>query len=692
MRFPVLLAVVLALTRALSGAVPADGLVGQWSFTENFAAAKSGAGLPLVLSQASVQREPGGAVSLVCDGFDGGGVVDERSPLRFGTGCTLAIWVWPTRERGSEPVFGRPNPNPAWTTPVTGLQLAEGCPVFGLFSPQRKLLLEGPPLPLRAWSLVVATADGARVALWVNGRQVAEAAQTLPIPPASGQPWYLGRSALQHFRGRLGEAWVWARALPADEVAAVHAASAPGYAGRAPRVAAASGASDQFVPVESPGSRTDAGTWRFRPTRTLAGLRGFTAGDAPAVDRWGGRTDRPARNATGFFRAERVDGRWWLVTPEGHLYWNVAINSVRPPRSVPAAQTGEFAARVTRELRELGFNGLGNGSLPALQAVDSALPWSIRLNFMASFAQHHRQTYPTSGHTGFTEQCFPVFHPDFPAWARRQAEALKATLGDASAVGIFTDNELQCPSDLLDRHLKLPETDPYLGHGRRAALAWLEAEKLSADPSRLTLRDRYRFIAHVFGTYARIVHDAIREVDTRHLILGPRFNVHRGQFDNPWFWKAVGPWIDVVAVNYYVLWGPQSADLREWSEAMQRPILLTEWYSKAQDAPKLSNAKGAGWLVRTQLDRARYYQHFVLAAYETPELVGFHYFKYLDDDADSVALDSAGGANKGICHADGTPWIELQDAARAVNRQVYPLLDFFDVRRRDASMPKERAP
>jgi hypothetical protein len=116
--------------------------------------------------------------------------------------------------------------------------------------------------------------------------------------------------------------------------------------------------------------------------------------------------------------------------------------------------------------------------------------------------------------------------------------------------------------------------------------------------------------------------------------------------------------------------------------------MLTEWYAKALDAPGLANTNGAGWLVRTQADRAKYYQHFVLAACETPALVGFHYFKYLDDDSTSVALDSAGGANKGIYQANGSPWVELQDAARAVNQQVYPLLDFFAQRQRQTSQSR----
>lgn len=666
-------------------AIPAQGLAGHWRFDsiqENRAPDLSPAGNTLVLDRPAFHPEIGAAKSLACDGFEVGGRLDEHQPLVFKEGLTLAVWVWPIRNRGYEPLLGRPNPTPAWTTPTTGLFLTDTRPSFGLFGNSKKLLLEGPALPLRTWSLLVVTADGHTVTLSINGRKVAEAGQSLPFPAPANLPWFLGRATTQYFRGRLGEAIVWNRALTPTEVTAVHAETAPRYASGEGSAGVARSEGDRTVDVESPGSRPGTGTWIARPTRTLNGLNGFVAPAPIPTDRWGGRTDQPSRRATGYFRTELVEGRWWFVTPDGHLYWNVGVNAVRPARGASPATVKAFAATAARELRALGFNGLGNGSSTTLPAAPDALPWSIRLNFISSFAQQHKQTYPTSGHTGYTEQCFPVFHPDFPAWARRHAESLTATVTDASVLGIFTDNELQCPVDLLDRHLRLPAADPYLRHGRLAAQAWLASEGLPNDPARLTLKDRYRFIAHVFATYARIVHDAVRAVDRNHLIFGPRYNNHRGQFDNPWFWPAVGPWIDVVAVNYYALWGPQREEIQEWSAATQRPIILTEWYSKAADAPGLANTNGAGWLVRTQADRAKYYQHFVLAACETPTLVGFHYFKYMDDDSDSVALDSAGGANKGIYRADGSPWTELQEAARAVNQQVYPLIDFFAQRQR----------
>ena len=581
------------------------GRLAAWRFdatATDFATNAVAEGPRLRLQHATFHAEAGRARSLACDGFTVAGEAEALPAGAFSRGLTLAVWVWPGGGPKSQPLVGRPNANPQWTTPVTGLAFDDGRPFFGLFGPQKKAVVTGPELPARAWSFVVATADGSRLRLWIDGRPATEAPQTIPVPTANLTPWFVGRSLVNFFRGRIGEVHLWSRALDAPEIEHLHRETAVRYP---PDRAAAATAkwADRTVLVESPGSRP-TGTWLARPTRTLAGLEGYKPTPPPAVDRWGGRTDRPALRATGFFRAERVGDRWWLVTPEGHRYWNVAINSVRAPSSVGTSAQAAWAAPATRELRALGFNGLGNGGMKALREVADPLPNVIRLNFAAAFAAGHKQTYPTSGHTGFTAECVPVFHPDFPAFARRHAQALATDTDDPNIVGIFTDNELQCPSNLLDRHLALDAADPYLQHGRAAALAWLKARGVPADPARFTLKDRYEFIAHVFATYSRIVHEAIRAVDRRHLILGSRFHVHRGQFDNPWFWPAVAPWIDVVSVNYYAHWGPQREQIQEWSDAMQRPLMLTEWYSKAQDAPGLANVLGAGWLVRTQEDRA----------------------------------------------------------------------------------------
>jgi len=44
-----------------------------------------------------------------------------------------------------------------------------------------------------------------------------------------------------------------------------------------------------------------------------------------AWDRFGGWAKGPQRPATGYFRVEQFDGRWWLVDPEGRLFWSHGV-------------------------------------------------------------------------------------------------------------------------------------------------------------------------------------------------------------------------------------------------------------------------------------------------------------------------------------------------------------------------------
>ncbi len=47
-------------------------------------------------------------------------------------------------------------------------------------------------------------------------------------------------------------------------------------------------------------------------------------------DRFGGWQGGPRQEATGFFRTKRLDGKWWLVDPDGALFISLGIDVVTP--------------------------------------------------------------------------------------------------------------------------------------------------------------------------------------------------------------------------------------------------------------------------------------------------------------------------------------------------------------------------
>lgn len=50
--------------------------------------------------------------------------------------------------------------------------------------------------------------------------------------------------------------------------------------------------------------------------------------ERPSHDKYGGLLNGPAFEAKGFFRTEKRDERWYLVTPEGHPFYSLGVNAV----------------------------------------------------------------------------------------------------------------------------------------------------------------------------------------------------------------------------------------------------------------------------------------------------------------------------------------------------------------------------
>lgn len=664
-------------------------LAGCWSFNDcdgRTVKDRSPLGNDGAIEFGELRREKTGA-SLEFDGLGGHILIREQKPFNFTNALTASLWVNAAELRNNTVLFGIQHENPGWTTPMFGMYSAEGRVVFGMWlnGGKGKTLVEAPKsLPLKTWTHLAGTYDGKTARLYINGALAAEKPAQGPVT-RNGQPLLIGQGlgAKPSLKGRIGELRLYRRALSDTEVHDLFNQTQTAYDLTAPTEKKFN---DGTVSVETHANSPDSSKpWLKHPTRLLDKLDGYHPSSGQVkLDRFGGCMDRPREQATGFFYIKKIDGRHWLIDPEGYRFYHVAMNTAKEPRNLPAnyGSPEKWAEALTAQLREAGFDGLGNGNSILLTQVKTPLVWVLRKDFMFAFAREKKLVSPAAGTQGFPDRCMPVFHPDFEPFCERFAKDLAATANDPNLLGIMTDNEIQCPVDLLDRYLKLDPANPTQKPGRDAATAWLTARKGSVDLKAINQHDRYEFIAYAFERYYQIVSRVIRANDPHHLYLGSRINYHQGEFDNPWFWKMLAKYHDVVSVNYYSEWGPDKEQFAQWAAWSDKPVLLTEWYAKAMDAPGLANRLGAGWLVRTQQDRAAYYQHFALNALEIPNIVGWHWFKYLDDPAESKALDAAGGANKGMFDLQGRPYAPLLERASAVNREVYPLIEFFDKRER----------
>jgi len=422
--------------------------------------------------------------------------------------------------------------------------------------------------------------------------------------------------------------------------------------------------------------------WKPFSTRTLSELPAdATNRQAAGLSQFGGLLAHKVQ-ATGFFYATNLTGRWWLVDPEGCLFIEKGVTDVTMPHG-PTSQaalaekygsSSNWVAQTTTYLRTLGFNGLGAWSdFTDLRQAPQPLVYTRILNFMSGYGEKRGGTYQQPGHTGYPNDCIFVFDPGFETYCDQHAQQLATVKDDPWLLGYFSDNEMPFRREALKNYLHLPESDP----GHVAAVQWLQARHgAQATEAMITPPDEQEFLALVTARYFRIVNTAIKKYDPHHLYLGSRFNGRVLNYSE--VFRAAGPYLDVVAVNYYRAWTPSLESLAHWAHEAGKPVMITEWYAKAMDAG-LANTGGAGWVVKTQKDRGLFYQNFTLGLLESKSCVGWDWFKYADNDpANTKADPSNRDANKGIVNVLYQPYQPLVDAMKPLNDQVYSLVDYFD--------------
>jgi hypothetical protein len=453
---------------------------------------------------------------------------------------------------------------------------------------------------------------------------------------------------------------------------------------------AADGGEPDYVSVDVKRKPSDE-KWTPRPTRTLEKVTGFRPqATTVKLGKYGGRTDRQVE-ASGFFRAAKVDDRWWLVDPEGYLWQTVGCCSVRtnPTADGQAALVERFGSpdawpqATTDLLLAHGFNTLACWShWGQFQETRPRLAYTTQSNFMSSYGKKRGGTYQQPGHTGYPNDCIFVFDPQFAEFCEGYArEMLAATKDDPYLLGHFSDNEMPFRQDSLDRYLSLEESDP----GYQAARRWAQEHHSEASNNQYPAEDREAFLEYLAETYFRIVGRAIKAADPNHMFLGCRF--HGAVLRTPSVYKGCGKYVDVVSCNYYGAWTPDAERISNWVAWSGRPVMVTEWYAKGMDSG-MPNNSGAGWTVKTQADRGRFYENFTLALLEHPGCVGWHWFKYMDNDPANTRVDPSNvDSNKGIVDSRYRPYPDLLERMGQINTQVYSLIDFFETRPPSPAQP-----
>lgn len=422
--------------------------------------------------------------------------------------------------------------------------------------------------------------------------------------------------------------------------------------------------------------------WKPFRAVTVDQLKGFRPTASPRFSRYGGDALRTWRS-TGFFRTEKVGGRWWLVDPDGHPYVSLAVNSVRPGQSPNNKKAFEetfgtpanWIAKTQQVVEQAGFNEVGSWSEVETvrqhnQAASKPLPYSVMLSFLSTYERGWKKAHPGQD---APPTALLVFEPDFGSFCLDHARLTDMYRKDPNLFGYFSDNEINFANSLLEQALSARGQAVY-----SIASAWLS--RRGGSPQSLTDADRDAFLGLVARQYYSNVVPALKSVDPNHLYLGTR--LHAGaKYSQPIF-AAAEPYVDVISINFYGQWQPTEASFSKWATWSEKPFIITEFYTKGADTG-MPNMSGAGWLVRTQADRAIHYQNFCLSLLQARNCVGWHWFRYQDNDPTDLSADpSNNDSNKGLVDTRFVPYESLVKGMKQLNDNRFELINYFDKTRK----------
>ena len=446
------------------------------------------------------------------------------------------------------------------------------------------------------------------------------------------------------------------------------------------------------------GSTNGANTkYTAYPTRNVSTLKGYTANTSEVnrYDEFGGLMDESMKQeATGFFYTKKIGDRWWTIDPLGYPFFRTAVVSIGMGNKAQTAtlkakygDTAGWAQAATDRLFDLGFNSAGGwSSIANLITVEDPISQTNIIGLVGSYASGLGLNVSESGSTDLVGNMLPVFDPDFINHVDNKVSSAVSQYADSPYVyGWMSDNELPDELNMLDNCLAFDPNDMRFIYSYATAwtFMYMKTGKATVSFSDVTDELRREYRAMVYDKLFYEATSALAKYDPNHQFMGSRFLA--GCYKDEYVLKVAGHYCDVITLNYYGAWDADPTIIYNIQKYAGKPFVITEWYAKGMDVwekdNRMTNQSGAGWTVRNQTERGKFYQNFALSLLECKGCVGFDWFKYLDNDPDDLTADlSNRNANKGIIDNNGNEYTELTEYMKELNTQKYNLIKFFDAR------------
>ena len=417
-------------------------------------------------------------------------------------------------------------------------------------------------------------------------------------------------------------------------------------------------------------------------------------------NKWGGWRNGPHLKATGCFRVEKWEGKWYFVDPDGRLFFSRGINSLTrgdywlTDRGREKCYTRRPAApgrvfhfysdncRIRygneswhefqfRRMESWGYNTIGNWSDPVLYR-GRKIPYMLNLPLPAGMMRFGAKKE-------FRDVYSPAFESELLAVL---PEKFRWTIDDPYCIGYFVGNELH-----FDNSVKVAEAaflaPPELPAKQRllsglkakyrsiAALnkAWKSSysswnalarpEKL--PDSKLCRKDFEAFTLKFWNRFFELSRLAVKKHAPHHLYLGSRFKVQ--DYNKQWLFRIASEKCDVISINDYAL----HHDHFVHAGLGDKPVLISESSVGHRMRGMLGILAYPGCASHAREEAQKI---LLESTVRHPQIVGIHHFGFKDQ----TLVGRWDGENYGIGLVSVTdePYREFVESNRAFAERLYP--------------------
>ena len=445
-----------------------------------------------------------------------------------------------------------------------------------------------------------------------------------------------------------------------------------------------------------------------------------------ATDRFGGLPGSGARfnlRKTGFYHVEQHGGRWYLVNPEGNLFFHLGVCLMGTPGNhtyIPGREqlfqwlpprTGKFAGawhpekywndkafafydaniirkygrfdmdewrrRMTARVKAFGFNSAGSFSWPVKEFKKLEFP------YVASVYSWEMGVPTLKGVSG-------VLDPYDPETVRKldlgMAKVLTPEADNPWIIGYFLANEqgwqnlaktvptydssVACKRELVAMLQK--KYGDIAAFNRAWAADSRSFSELADLPLQLKTRAAYadmnQFCEQFIEACFKLTVETFRKYDRNHLLLGNRWQP--GTANDETLCRIAGKYLDVVSINYYAPGIDREFIRRIYDWTGGKPQIWSEFYYTSE---REAGPRSFIYDLPTQRERGLAYRNYLEGAASLGFVVGVEWFTLIDQALTGRHFEklAAESYNCGLFDVTDRPYKDMIAEMARSNRRVY---------------------